>query len=114
MVNRRLFHRNHLYDVTHRLESIQPIRELPDAQVLENPENQLASEVYSSDGVLLGKYFNIYNRSNTEYKDLPESVANALIATEDVRFRSHSGIDFIGISTIVPYLMIGKKEGLPP
>lgn len=85
--------------------------ELPNAQVLENPESQLASEVYSSDGVLLGKYFNIYNRSNTEYKDLPESVANALIATEDVRFRSHSGIDFIGISTIVPYWVIGKKRG---
>ncbi len=85
--------------------------ELPDAKVLENPESHLASEVYSSDGVLLGKYFNVYNRSFTEYNELPKSVEQALIATEDVRFESHSGIDFIGISTIVPYLMIGKKRG---
>src|SRR5690554_595865 len=65
---------------------------LPSFEELENPNNALASEVYSSDGVLLGKYYS-ENRSNSDFEELPESLVNALIATEDIRFYEHSGID---------------------
>ena len=65
---------------------------MPSFEELENPKSNLASEVYSSDGKLLGKYF-IENRSNIHYQDLSPNVVNALIATEDARFEKHSGVD---------------------
>jgi penicillin-binding protein 1A len=65
---------------------------LPDFKTLENPQSELASELYSADGVLLGTYFR-ENRSPVTYNDLSPNLVNALIATEDVRFESHSGID---------------------
>jgi penicillin-binding protein 1A len=84
---------------------------IPGLDILENPKNEIASEVYSSDYVLLGKYFSGFNRSPVEEKDLPESIKNALIATEDVRFASHSGIDLRGIASIPLYILSGKKKG---
>lgn len=66
---------------------------LPDFKTLENPQSELASELYSADGVLLGNYFR-ENRSPVTYNELAPNLVNALIATEDVRFESHSGIDF--------------------
>ncbi len=65
---------------------------MPNLRTLENPRSELASEVYSADGVLLGKYFR-ENRTPVDYEDLPQNVIDALIATEDVRFEQHSGID---------------------
>ena len=65
---------------------------LPTFEQLENPKNSLATEIISEDGKVLGKYF-YENRSNIKYEDLPQNLINALIATEDVRFRSHTGID---------------------
>jgi len=65
---------------------------IPSFLDLENPESNLATEVFSSDGKLLGKYY-VENRSNIHYQDLSPAVINALIATEDARFMSHSGID---------------------
>ncbi|RYD83161.1 MAG: penicillin-binding protein, partial [Sphingobacteriales bacterium] len=61
-------------------------------QELENPEADLASEIISADGVLMGKYYN-ENRSEVKYQDISKNVINALIATEDERFYEHSGID---------------------
>ena len=58
----------------------------------ENPENKLSTVVYSSDGVILGKYYK-ENRSNVHYTDISPTLIDALISTEDIRFRSHSGID---------------------
>lgn len=81
---------------------------LPDIQELENPKSNLASEIYSADGVLLGKYF-IDNRTNIEFKDLPENLVQALIATEDERFYSHSGIDLI--ATMRAIFTLGKEGG---
>ena len=54
------------------------------------PRSELASEIYSADGVLLGKYFR-ENRTPVDYADLPQNLLDALIATEDVRFEQHSG-----------------------
>ncbi|MAX68539.1 MAG: penicillin-binding protein [Flavobacteriales bacterium] len=59
---------------------------------LENPTNKLSTIVYSSDGVILGEYFE-ENRSNVHYLDISPVLIDALISTEDIRFRQHSGID---------------------
>ena len=59
---------------------------------LQNIQNYLSSEVYSSDNVLLGKYY-LQDRTNVRYEDLPEHLIDALLATEDVRFYEHNGID---------------------
>jgi len=66
---------------------------LPDIETLANPKINLATEVISSDGRLLGAYYR-ENRSDVRYENLPQNLVDALISTEDVRFRSHSGIDF--------------------
>lgn len=65
---------------------------MPSFQELENPESNQATEIFSSDGKLLGKYY-VENRSNIHYQDLSPNIVNALIATEDARFHNHSGID---------------------
>lgn len=81
---------------------------LPDIEELENPKSNLASEIYSSDGVMIGKYF-YDNRTNVEYHDLSENIIHALIATEDERFHSHSGIDLK--ATFRAILTLGKDGG---
>ncbi|MCQ2286260.1 MAG: transglycosylase domain-containing protein [Bacteroidales bacterium] len=65
---------------------------MPSFEELENPKTNLATEVYSVDGKLLGKYY-IENRTNCKYKDLSPNLVDALTATEDARFRKHSGVD---------------------
>ncbi|RZK28356.1 MAG: penicillin-binding protein, partial [Hymenobacter sp.] len=81
---------------------------MPNLRTLENPKSELASEIYSSDGVLLGKYFR-ENRTPAEYRDLPQNLVDALVATEDVRFEQHSGIDFKSIMRAVAGL--GRSGG---
>ena len=82
--------------------------DLPSLEELENPKTYLASEVYAEDGVLLGKYY-LQNRSNTTFDELGHNLVNALIATEDVRFYDHSGIDFRRFTSAV--LFLGKRGG---
>lgn len=65
---------------------------MPSLKDLENPEADLASEVYSADGKLMGKYY-AENRSEVKYSQISPNILNALIATEDERFKEHSGID---------------------
>ncbi len=65
---------------------------MPSFTELENPDANLATEVISADGELLGTYY-LENRSNCKYKDLSQSLKDALIATEDSRFYKHSGVD---------------------
>jgi penicillin-binding protein 1A len=84
--------------------------ELPPLEELENPKTYLASEIYAEDGVLLGKYY-LQNRSNAAFAEISPNVLNALIATEDIRFYDHPGIDFRGASSIFFYALIGKKRG---
>ncbi len=84
--------------------------ELPTFRDLENPKSNLASEVLSSDAKVLGSYY-IQNRSNAKFKELSPNLINALIATEDIRFYNHSGIDLKGTFAIAFYSIIGKKRG---
>lgn len=74
--------------------------ELPNFKTLENPQSELASELYSADNVLLGTYFR-ENRSPVTYNDLSPNLVNALIATEDIRFENHSGIDFQSMGRVI-------------
>jgi penicillin-binding protein 1A len=68
---------------------------MPSLKQLENPSLLQSSEVYSSDGTLMGKYYRERgNRSNVNYRDISPHVIHALVATEDVRFYNHSGIDW--------------------
>tara|TARA_R110001632_G_scaffold8386_4_gene33128 strand:- start:722 stop:3025 length:2304 start_codon:yes stop_codon:yes gene_type:complete len=81
---------------------------LPSFEELENPEKNLATEVISSDGVTIGKYA-FKNRTPVGFKDLPDNLIQALIATEDERFYEHSGIDFRGTARAV--IKLGKGGG---
>src|SRR5699024_7165605 len=81
---------------------------LPDETALENPEKNLATGIISSDGVTIGKFYK-ENRTPVAYEDLPPHLVEALIATEDVRFYKHSGIDARG--TLRAILTMGSKGG---
>jgi penicillin-binding protein 1A len=81
---------------------------MPSFEELENPENNLATQIISSDQIVLGTYFR-ENRVKVQYEDLSPHLVNALIATEDIRYNKHSGIDFKGLMRGVVYL--GKRGG---
>ncbi|WP_340201212.1 penicillin-binding protein 1A [Ascidiimonas sp. W6] len=82
---------------------------LPTFEILENPKTNLATEIISSDGVTLGKFYFNDNRTPIFYKDLPEHLVEALVATEDERYYEHSGIDARG--TLRAVLFLGTKGG---
>jgi len=65
---------------------------MPSRSDLRQVQNHTASEVYSSDGVLLGRYY-LQDRTNVAYEDIAPTVFEALVATEDARFYEHSGVD---------------------
>jgi penicillin-binding protein 1A len=69
---------------------------MPSLEVLENPRSEVASEIYTADNVILGKYFR-ENRSPVEYNKISPNLLNALKATEDSRFEGHSGIDQVSL-----------------
>lgn len=84
---------------------------LPDFKALENPDSELASELYSADGLLLGTYFR-ENRSPVTFDELSPNLVNALIATEDVRFEDHSGIDMTAMLRVfVKSILLGQDAG---
>src|SRR6056297_1352677 len=83
--------------------------ELPPYEYLENPQTNLASQIISSDGELLGKFYLNDNRTDVKYEELPENLINALVATEDARFQDHSGIDFRG--TVRAFFFLGTRGG---
>ena len=83
--------------------------EMPDLEQLENPKTKLATQIISSDGVVLGKFYVNDNRTPISYEALPTNLVNALIATEDERFFTHSGIDLKGTLRAIFYF--GKKGG---
>src|SRR5687768_9492334 len=66
---------------------------MPSLKAIENPENDLSSELLSADGVSLGRYFT-YNRSQVTYDQLSPHLVNTLLFSEDHRFYDHSGLDF--------------------
>ena len=65
---------------------------MPSIDDLENPSASLASEVIADDGTVMGKYY-LEDRTNTDFKNISKHIVNALVATEDVRFYEHNGID---------------------
>ncbi len=87
---------------------------MPDIQTLENPKINLASQVISEDGKILGSfYYRNQNRTFVNYNELPGYVVDALIATEDKRFYNHSGIDAKGLARAVikTGFMMNKSSG---
>jgi penicillin-binding protein 1A len=83
--------------------------EMPDHTILENPETNLATEIISADGETLGKFYFNDNRTPIDYKELPKHLVDALIATEDVRYHDHAGIDARGTARAVVFL--SKRGG---
>ena len=81
---------------------------LPTFEQLENPKSNLATEVYTVDGEILGKYF-YQNRVNVKYEDIDQDLVDALVATEDERYYEHSGIDLKGLLRAV--INMGKSGG---
>ncbi len=82
---------------------------LPGKQDLIEVKNPTASEVYSADSVLLGRYF-FQERSDISFSDFPPYVINALVATEDVRFYTHHGIDFRSLGRVVVKSLLLQNE----
>ena len=83
--------------------------EMPTFERLENPQTNLATEIISSDGKTLGKFFLDDNRTDVPYSDLPQNLVQALIATEDARYYDHSGIDARG--TLRAVIFLGQRGG---
>ncbi len=84
---------------------------MPGFEELENPESNLAAEVYSEDDVLLGKFY-IQNRVWSEYEEISPHVIDALIATEDIRFYRHSGVDSRGLARVlIKTVLLGQETG---
>ena len=83
---------------------------MPSFSDLENPQTNLATEVYSVDGELLGKYY-LENRSPCKFEELDSSLVNALIATEDARFYKHSGVDGRALVRVFFGVVTGIHQG---
>ena len=83
--------------------------DMPSRRELQNKRNDTASEVYSADSVLLGRYF-IYDRTNIAYRDIDTTVIEALVATEDARFYQHHGVDSRSLARVVVKSILLQKE----
>src|SRR6056297_2377044 len=84
---------------------------LPTFEDLENPDNNRASLVYSEDGEMLGKFYD-QNRTYIDFRELSPNIVHALLATEDIRFHKHSGIDARGLIRVaVKTILMGKRAG---
>ena len=82
---------------------------LPPLEELQNPKNTFASEIISSDMQSMGRYYRYENRIGVQYSDLSPTLINALVATEDVRFYDHTGVDFKSMLRAV--LKLGRAGG---
>ena len=83
---------------------------MPSFEELENPRTNLATEIISADGKILGTYY-VENRSNVRYSELSPYMPEALISIEDERFTEHSGIDERALLRVAFGLMTGRKKG---
>lgn len=82
----------------------------PGFEEIKNPVNSEASEIYSADSVMIGRFFS-ENRSPVEYKDISPIIIHTLIDTEDERFYHHHGIDFKGLFAAVKDMAGGHARG---
>lgn len=92
------------------LISIEAFGEMPSFEELENPETNLATEIYSDEGTLLGKFYR-ENRTVVDFTELSPNVVNALVATEDIRFYEHSGIDAKAVARALFGVLTGSFRG---
>lgn len=83
---------------------------MPTFEELENPETNLASQIFSADGQQLGSYY-VENRSNIHFRDLSPNLVNALLAIEDIRFTEHSGIDERALVRVAYGVATGNHRG---
>jgi len=85
---------------------------MPPIEDLQNPISRFATQIYSSDGKIIGTWnYNRENRVMVDYSNLPKSLVQALVATEDARFYDHSGIDFIALGrAIIKRGLLGQKS----
>lgn len=84
--------------------------EMPSIKEVENPENDLSSELISADGVSLGRYFR-FNRSQVTFDELSDDLVNTLLLSEDHRFYNHSGLDFQAYLRVLWGLMTLNPAG---
>lgn len=82
----------------------------PGFKEIENPTTKEASEIYSSDSVLMGRFFN-ENRTPVKFKEISPIIVRTLIATEDERFYQHHGVDIPGLFAAVKDIMQGNARG---
>ena len=82
---------------------------LPPLDELQNPKNKFATEVISADMQLLGRYYRNENRVSVDYTDISPNMINALIATEDVRYYDHTGVDVKSLMRAI--MKLGKAGG---
>lgn len=90
------------------LLGVAALSDLPDFNSLENPKSDLATQIMTSDGKVLGKYYK-QNRTNVSYEEISPYVYGALVSTEDERYYEHSGIDIEAVTRALAYM--GKKGG---
>ncbi|MEX0823436.1 MAG: transglycosylase domain-containing protein [Balneolaceae bacterium] len=84
---------------------------VPETNQLRNIRHDEASEVYSSNGQLLGNYF-VQNRTHVSLKEVPEEFRNALLAIEDIRFYDHDGVDFRALfRVLIKSVILGQDSG---
>lgn len=83
--------------------------EVPTKKTLKSLQNNSASEIYTADSVLIGRYF-IQDRTNVEYKSISPFVVKALVATEDARFYEHRGVDMRGLLRVVVKTILLQDE----
>jgi len=90
------------------LAAVGAFGKLPTFEQIENPKSNLASEIITSDGKVLGKFYQ-ENRTHTDYEDLSPHLVNAFVATEDERYYQHSGVDFRALARAI--FRMGKDGG---
>lgn len=83
---------------------------MPSLKAIENPENDLSSELISSDGVSLGRYFR-FNRSQVSYEQLSPVLVKTLVLSEDHRFYDHSGLDFWAYPRVIWGVLTFNHQG---
>ena len=82
---------------------------MPSFEELENPNSAIATEVISTDKVVIGRFY-LQNRSNITYENINNNLRNALLATEDIRFFDHTGVDLRALLRVMKGL-VGSEGG---
>jgi len=82
----------------------------PDTNDIKNPTMSLASDVYTADGKLIGRYYK-ENRSPVDFQKISPNLIHALVVTEDARFYQHGGVDFYGLFSSMVSTATGERRG---